>query len=1291
MAIGSHELLLIIRGQNQASAALGRVSSDLRRLERMRDLRMRQATLVNKAAQQTLKIMQTESALGSRNLAIQRAQLNVRNQIAHTQDRLAGLDQRQIAIQRGRANLDARRLNMEHRLTEFSGRRLQIESQLLKVEQQEAALQTKLAAGGAGGTARGSMALRRFNLGTQRMQREMALGNARRAASMIDEDTDPHQAQNRRTRQAIAERQLRAVGMQEALLRRQYGLQKKAMADLALTQKQLDNARSQSGAKAQALANREKELRVAIKNLEFGYESLNARERQILRTEDQMIRQLSVLKIREQEVAAAALEAAEAARIQGVQLAATNAELAEMNMMIANQKWDTLATAGRTVSHVGRVLQMFGLVATAAFAYAGKAAADFETETTLAATQAITASENSLVQIRKNSKLISDASTEILASGRSVASSKELTDSFYSILSGVPQLQRGSGPDRIAKTTKLIKELNEVAKANFGLVDMNGVVQAGITIIDTFGIRVGGIGKQLDIMQSAVNRGRLTMGQFVEGLNQTAPAAKAAGYNFEQMASTLSFLSTKFPSYTRAAVGYARLTEMFANPKFVDNLREQGVVITDVTGKHLLPFEQVVDRIVKKFPELAQGGLKLQNFFKTTSGQAGTIASRRAFAVTATDQPGLADFRRAVPRNAPGLVRASAEAAGETGAVKLKEFRNQLKALEIQLGQGAIPALVSLAKHFATVAKWFNNLSDSNKRAIGYTATMIAALTLLSGIFLTIAGGLTSMLVAGRAFVKWLGASRASTAALSGELGAISTRLALGMGILAVIPILILFHKQVGQVVDVLGGMHNVIEVLTIAMFAWPIAKMVSNMGLLAPATSAAVRNIGMYTTATEVATTRSAAFLGVLRSLALMGVIVIGVELVLHKDAIDNIGNKIDDYIGKHWLFGANVEFFGNKNKQRQAANDAAFNANSQRIFGNPRDNGFRAPATHIAPGLTSERGQNRVYGAATRANTVPGGLGGSGFAGAFTDKDIVAAARNIARLHKIAEKTPNPKNYRAYYAAQAALEKKASKEQLQIAQDLISAYESVDNTTTKKRTSAAKKRAAALKKINDDAAQQAAQNYQTMLGTLSSNFQSFHQQNQSQMGTLFSGPVISGARVQNNLQWGGKVTGGNLLADLRAQVSKFDQFRRVLDQLGKRGAPYELIQQIQQMGPEALDQARLLLKMSSKDFRAYTKVFRRGQRAVDTATRVDMTNQLAHWRSFGQNMAKQILLGLKDEKSPTETYLKGLLESLGVKTTGTNKNTAAQKAYNEYHYHGGTMDYSTWLRKSKYFHKGR
>ena len=134
MALGAHELLLLVRAQNQASAALGRVRRDLMALERQRDLQLRRAQLQRRAAAQGLRLAQMRPG-GSRAISMDQRALRIQNEIANVAQRNRDLDIRRIAIQRGYINTDNTRIRLENRISNMQNARIALATKELTIQQ----------------------------------------------------------------------------------------------------------------------------------------------------------------------------------------------------------------------------------------------------------------------------------------------------------------------------------------------------------------------------------------------------------------------------------------------------------------------------------------------------------------------------------------------------------------------------------------------------------------------------------------------------------------------------------------------------------------------------------------------------------------------------------------------------------------------------------------------------------------------------------------------------------------------------------------------------------------------------------------------------------------------------------------------------------------------------------------------------------------------------------------------------------------------------------------------------
>jgi hypothetical protein len=634
------------------------------------------------------------------------------------------------------------------------------------------------------------------------------------------------------------------------------------------------------------------------------------------------------------------------------------------------------------------------------------------------------------------------------------------------------------------------------------------------------------------------------------------------------MAGTLSFLSTKFPNYNRAAIGYARLVEILANQKFIAGLKAVGVTITDTTGKHLLPFEQVITRLVKKFPDLAKGGLFVQNFFKQFSGQTGFIGARRAFTVAVQDQPGLDRFSRNIPAQAAGLVNASATALSKTGEVKLKELKTQFQALIITLGQGAIPAFVSLAKPVEAIINWFNGLGTSTKHAIGYFITMSAILGVLVGSLAIVGGSIASMV---STFMLWRLASQAAalgTAELSTEVG-------------------------------ILGDTVGAVEV--------ELAPLLAGLALLA------LLGKALATAApTVVGHTR-------------------GTSGLSSTNIVTSNGVRYIQQPGGGRLTRAPRGAI----TTQEAASAHAIN---QAVADSPRYQhaiGANQKAVNaFTKALQMEAAAQRISNAIDRETGVTGSLKVRSVQGwiALIEKAKTAAAKNPFDIQ--AQKRME--------GAEALLNAQFKNQPVLLAaiNDVLGAYNDQVQQAT-------------------DSTKTLGTTFQDVLQGVMSMYNTFLGQEQSAMGELFSGPFVNTPRVQNRLQWGGMLTGKDLLKDEMASLSRFHAFHAQLNQLRGKGAPAELIKELMAKGPDGVMRTdafgrqrksliQELIGLSPADRKKYFDGIRAQTKATQNAALADLKDQLKIYRQHGRNIAIAIVAGLRDENVAMTNAITGMIKNM-------------------------------------------
>src|SRR6266566_4451206 len=208
-------------------------------------------------------------------------------------------------------------------------------------------------------------------------------------------------------------------------------------------------------------------------------------------TDVEMKAQFNTMTAYEAEVnklSASELRNAEATKVaSGRRAAATGSALiARKNLQDAQASLsrfplDRLGAISSYLRHAGSLLGTFSAVAVFAFGVAGKAAADYSTQATIAATQSTIAGHNTVRQVQQNAKYIQAEIQKMLASGRVTAGPPEQTRAAYEIFSGITL--KGNQLGQLRQGITLLKEFNKVVVANQGLVSLQEATNAGIVLI----------------------------------------------------------------------------------------------------------------------------------------------------------------------------------------------------------------------------------------------------------------------------------------------------------------------------------------------------------------------------------------------------------------------------------------------------------------------------------------------------------------------------------------------------------------------------------------------------------------------------------------------------------------------------------------------------------------------------------------------------------------------------------------------------------------------------------------
>lgn len=910
---------------------------------------------------------------------------------------------------------------------------------------------------------------------------------------------------------------------------------------------------------------------------------------------------------------------------------------------------------GRVIKDAGHFLFGFGVIATAAFGLAAKAASDFQTESTQAATQSVVAGRATVANVLKNSKIIQAQIQKILRRG-AVAGPSEQASAAYEIFSGVTL--KGNQIQQLKQGASLLREFNKAAVANYGLVSLEEITRAGIILMNRFNLTVGQVPKALNTMQAAVRYGKLNMSEFISTLNQAAPAAQGAGQNLTQMSAAIAFISRQFPGIRLGATGYARLLETLARKDVVEGLRRHGVEITHIVNGHrkLLPINEIAARVVARFGgNVKEGTIFLQNFFKEMGNTASTIQARRVLVAYTQHLAQAQLILRQVSQDQGELNRSFLAMSTQPG-VKLSEVMNRLRGDVITLGNAAIPTFVAIGIELEKLLGWFEKLSPHTRAMIGKWGAFAGVAALVVGIVGTLGGAFINLVTT----LQILVGARA-LGGVGAEAGLLSARLGLLLGSVSLLIFLFAtWPHQMMSVINALGGLKRVIEAIVLIKFGVMAANFVRSMALMGAAAVLAEGEV--------------AALALTLAALPVAGIVIPIVILTVFHDQITGAINRA----GNRAARAAGLRVGENNLKPRTPTSDVFrlwgltslpgkpgygvdnqgnwFKWNAGKMqFEEVMNPALRIGATH---GL-GPHGARRLIGIGRHVG-IPGATKEASRLGVVATASFQKLFQNMVRAKRAAEE-----------AERQFKKHKITLQQLLTAEEnYTNAQSALKDNATKQQYSAALKAANAATAVNKDGLDQQAADTQSTLDAVHGMYQQLYDQNKSLFGDLFQGPMRG--IIDFRRQWGVGPTGKMLNQDLQGQIRQFGKFEGALNRLRRKGAPESLIEQIRSQGISALPELLALTRMPKGMWNSYVRSFNEAQNMIKNQTMRDLANQLAQYRKFGANVGQAIQDGIASESPGLKNEIAALVKKMFPSlNTGGNAGGTPKKDGKTTHVH--------------------
>lgn len=389
---------------------------------------------------------------------------------------------------------------------------------------------------------------------------------------------------------------------------------------------------------------------------------------------------------------------------------------------------------------LGRTMQLFGALGTAAFGLAAREAAQFSQAVSLAATQ-VTPIGAGVDEARKRAGLLRK---DILALARDYPfAAEEMAQATYDIFSS-------TNIQRIDQGMALLEAFARVGVA--GQVDIQTATKASITVLNTFRGATDDVGETLNRMFSIVRFGRMRFSDFADMLPKVAASAYGAGQSLDDVAGIMAFLTRKTGDAGISATQISRAFDVLGRKEFRVGIEKLGVSIEDATGR-LLPLPQVLKRIMTRWgAELRSGGKGAERFIQIVtraSDQAGkgflsTAEARRFFRFVFADFETYLDLQDKTVKNNKEFQRSFDTMMADPG-VQWQIFVARIKAGIIAIGQSAIPVFAQIGGFIAKMIDKWDSLSEATQTNAVRWGVWISVGTLVGGVLFSMVSALTSL------------------------------------------------------------------------------------------------------------------------------------------------------------------------------------------------------------------------------------------------------------------------------------------------------------------------------------------------------------------------------------------------------------------------------------------------------------------------------------------------------------------------------------------------------------------
>jgi len=130
--------------------------------------------------------------------------------------------------------------------------------------------------------------------------------------------------------------------------------------------------------------------------------------------------------------------------------------------------------------------------------------------------------------------------------------------------------------------------------------------------------------------------------------------------------------------------------------------------------------------------------------------------------------------------------------------------------------------------------------------------------------------------------------------------------------------------------------------------------------------------------------------------------------------------------------------------------------------------------------------------------------------------------------------------------------------------------------------------------------------------------------------------------------LQYPKELTGEDLINDLQTQMDQWNTYQDLLQGLIDKGLPPALIEQLSQLGPQAIPMLNALNNMTAGQLDKYVKMWQEKEDTITTDTLKHLNQQLDLWFDYGVNIAQNIVRGIRSQGDYLKDYFTEIVKSL-------------------------------------------